>query len=300
MQAIPTPEVLAQSLKERVLAQDSAIDKVAKRVAYTIRLWDQRPERPNGVFLFVGPTGVGKTSLAVALAEELAPRGDNIIQLDMSEYSGEWSVSKLIGPPPGYSGSQVPDSWLTTRVKRSPRAVLLLDEIEKADHTVQQLFLQVFEEGRLTDSLGYTADFSNTVVVMTSNFGARSTQPIGFVHGEPNFSEVHGSLRAHFSPEFMGRIDDVITFDPLNGPALRAIARNMVDRMIAARKRDSYFLTVDDSALEAVIAFQAQPQDGARYLARNIDSLLGFPLLDCPPGRYSAVVELGSLTWSKN
>jgi ATP-dependent Clp protease ATP-binding subunit ClpC len=272
---------MTAALKETVIGQDEAVEVVAQTVlAGRVGLGD--PERPYGVFLFLGPTGVGKTKLAEEVAGFLFGSREELIRLDMSEYMERYTVSGLIGSPPGYVG------WgeggkLTNAVRTRPYAVVLLDEVEKAHPDVWNLFLQVFEDGRLTDAAGRLVDFRHTVIVMTSNVGARGLQagtPIGFGDGrgrgeltrEEIQREVDRELRRTFAPEFLNRIDELVVFNPLPKEALRRIIRALVREMIPMELRMS------DAALDFLVEQSYDPAMGARPARRAIQRLLRNPL----------------------
>ena len=188
---LDVPAMIA-ALQLRVIGQDSAVENVVRRLAVTRAGLDLRPERPDGVFLFVGPSGVGKTEFALALAQELFGSDDALIRLDMSEYSDSSAATRLVGPPPGYVGHDNPSAWLTTRMAKTSAKVLLLDEVEKADPSVWNVFLQVFDAGRLTDCKGVVASFSSTIVIMTSNIGAQAftKNAMGFAGHSSSSSDV--------------------------------------------------------------------------------------------------------------
>ncbi|GGS69449.1 ATP-dependent Clp protease ATP-binding subunit [Streptomyces griseoviridis] len=293
---------LEQHLHERVVGQDEAVRVVSDAVLRS-RAGLTGPGRPIGSFLFLGPTGVGKTELARALAEALFGSEDRMVRLDMSEYQERHTVSRLVGAPPGYVGHEEAGQ-LTEVVRRHPYSLLLLDEVEKAHPDVFNVLLQVLDDGRLTDSQGRTVDFSNTVVVMTSNLGSdvitRRGATLGFGAGgseadeEARREQVLRPLREHFRPEFLNRIDEIVVFRQLTGEQLRQITVLLLDqtrRMVSAQG-----ITVDftAAAVEWLAERGYQPEYGARPLRRTIqrevDNELSRLLLD---GR---VAEGGSVT----
>jgi ATP-dependent Clp protease ATP-binding subunit ClpC len=271
---------MAEELKRRVIGQDEAIDAVAQSIL-AARMEMKDPERPYGVFLFLGPTGVGKTKLAEELAAYLFGEEDEIVRLDMSEYGAPHTVSGLIGSPPGYAGWEE-GGQLTNRVRARPHSVVLLDEVEKAHPDVWNLFLQVFEDGRLTDKAGRLVDFRNTVIVMTSNVGAREIQashPIGFtaeteggLTHEDVRREVDAELDKVFPPELLNRIDEVLVFSPLSKDALRAILQLLIAKMIPVK------LKLSKPALDFLVEQSYEPSMGARPARRAIQRLLRNPL----------------------
>src|SRR5213075_1026612 len=203
-------------LRERVIGQDAALERVSNAIRRS-RAGLSDPRRPIGSFIFLGPTGVGKTELARALAEFLFDDEHNMVRIDMSEYMEKHAVSRLIGAPPGYIGYDE-GGQLTEAVRRRPYAVVLLDEIEKAHPDVFNVLLQILDDGRLTDGKGRTVDFKNTVIIMTSNLGSAYLQTIR-PESREDFAEagakVMEAMRAHFKPEFLNRVDDIIIFNPL-------------------------------------------------------------------------------------
>ena len=295
-------EGLKAELAMRVMGQDDAIERIAGRLALTRARLDLRPDRPDGVFLFVGPTGVGKTELARATAEVLFGDVDRMLRLDMSEYAGEWAISQLIGPPPGYVGSTDPEAWLTTKIRRQPDTVLLLDEIEKADPRVWNTFLQVFDAGRLTDSHGRVADFSRVIVIMTSNLGAESFSAprVGFGTGSANATEsdrVLEQVRKAMAPELINRLDQLVVFHPLSPTSIREIAAKEVHDIVAKMAERGYRLTFDDAVLDHLATTGYSSAYGARHLQRNIEQLLLQPLAARQDRDLHASVAGDGITW---
>ena len=288
----------AGRLKSAVLGQEHAIDAVLQRLRVTLAGLDERPERPNGVFLFAGPTGTGKTELATRLAAEAYGSADHLIRLDMSEYSDRWSTSKLIGPGPGFLGSQEPEGWLTTRVRRNPHAVLLLDEIEKADPVVWSTFLQVFDAGRLTDGAGRTADFRDIIVVMTSNIGAHhfaERNPTGFASEGTDVAaqveDVLGELKRTMPPELLNRIDEIVVFRPLSSAVVREIARAWLDRVVTRLATGGWAVTVGRGVVDVLAVRGYDPAYGARPLQRLIEREVVAPIAALPVGPVHLNVE---------
>jgi len=301
--AVLDADDLAARLGRHVLGQDQAIIPVARRLALTRAKLDLQPGRPDGVFLFVGPTGVGKTALALAITQEVLGDPEGLIRLDMSEYAQEWALARLIGPQPGYVGYTEPESWLTTRVHQKPDCVVLLDEIEKAHPTVWNAFLQVFDAGRLTDARGTVADFSGCVVIMTSNLGGRSFQrrSIGFgeeARGAPDH-EVVGAVRAAMPPELVNRLDETVVFYPLDRAAIRAIAEKEIAAVAAALERRGYRLEVSAEAVDLVADTGYDPAYGARHVQRSIERLLLQTLVTEEPGSLEARVTDGRIVWGR-
>jgi len=276
---------IEEELHKRVVGQDEAIAAIAHAVRRS-RAGIKDPKRPIGSFVFLGPTGVGKTLLARALAEFMFGDEDALLQLDMSEYMEKFNVSRLIGAPPGYVGYEE-GGQLTERVRRRPYAVILLDEIEKAHPDVFNLLLQVFEEGRLTDSFGRKVDFRNTVIIMTSNVGAdliRKTGSLGFKtqKEEVTYQEMKDKLleevKRTFKPEFLNRIDDIIVFRQLVKEDLSRIVDIEVGFVASRLKDHGISLEVAPEAKEFLIEKGFDPVFGARPLKRTIQRFLEDPL----------------------
>jgi ATP-dependent Clp protease ATP-binding subunit ClpB len=236
------------------------------------------PNRPNGSFLFLGPTGVGKTELCKALAAFLFDTEEAMVRIDMSEFMEKHSVSRLIGAPPGYVGFEE-GGYLTEAVRRKPYSVILLDEVEKAHPDVFNILLQVLDDGRLTDGHGRTVDFRNTVVVMTSNLGSHVIQEMA---GEEHYEEMKKAVMEivgqHFRPEFINRVDDVVVFHPLVKEQIRAIAKLQIaslQRRLAVRDME---LVVAENALDKLAEVGFDPVYGARPLKRAIQHQIENPL----------------------
>lgn len=269
------------SLKAEIIGQDNAIDKIVKAIQRN-RIGLKDPNKPIGTFLFLGPTGVGKTHLAKKLAEYLFDSADTLIRVDMSEYMEKFSVSRLVGAPPGYVGYEE-GGQLTEKVRRRPYSVVLLDEIEKAHPDVFNLLLQVMDEGRLTDSLGRRVDFKNTIIIMTSNIGSRQLKEfssgIGFNpagNSDKSYSQgvIQKALNKAFSPEFLNRIDDIIMFEQLSKDAIFKIIDIELDGFYKRIDSLGFKLTLSEAAKTFVAEKGYDSQYGARPLKRAIQKYL--------------------------
>jgi ATP-dependent Clp protease ATP-binding subunit ClpC len=274
-------------LGQRVIGQPEAIDRVCQVVTLS-RAGLRSLKRPAGVFLFLGPTGVGKTELAKALAEFLFGSDEQLIRLDMSEFMEKHQVARLIGAPPGYVGHDE-DGQLTGRLRRKPYSIVLLDEIEKAHREVYDLFLQLFDEGRLTDSGGRLVDAHNAIFIMTSNIAA---DPADLRHVGFRAPEGHSvipqaeqllliELRRNFRPEFLNRIDEVVIFSALSETSLAGIARNMLADLARRCQEQHVTLEFTDEAVSLVVRVGYDPANGARPLARAIERLVARPIGQC-------------------
>jgi ATP-dependent Clp protease ATP-binding subunit ClpB len=265
------------ALHRQVIGQDEAIQSVAHAIRRS-RAGLADPMRPNGSFLFMGPTGVGKTELTKALANFLFDTEDAIVRIDMSEFMEKHSVSRLIGAPPGYVGYEE-GGYLTENVRRKPYSVVLLDEVEKAHSEVFNVLLQVLDDGRLTDGQGRTVDFRNTVIIMTSNLGSQLIQTMA---GEENYHTMKAALMEivtqHFRPEFINRIDDVVVFHPLLPTQIHAITKIQLARLQQRLSQQHLNLDVSDAAIEHIANAGFDPVYGARPLKRAIQQMLENPL----------------------
>ncbi|WP_206830633.1 ATP-dependent Clp protease ATP-binding subunit [Alicyclobacillus fructus] len=279
---------LEKILHERVIGQDEAVEAVAKAIRRA-RAGLKDPKRPIGSFIFLGPTGVGKTELARALAEALFGDEDALIRIDMSEYMERHSTSRLVGSPPGYVGYEE-GGQLTEKVRRKPYSVVLLDEIEKAHPEVFNILLQVLDDGRLTDGKGRTVDFRNTVIIMTSNVGAeelRKGGALGFKREEDKYlgmkDKVMDELKRTFRPEFLNRIDEIIVFHPLDETHIERIVDKMVDNLKHRLKEQEIEFELTDEAKKFLAKVGFDPQYGARPLqraiVRNVEDLLSSALI---------------------
>ena len=275
-------------LRERIVGQDDAVEQVSRALVRN-RLGLSGGDRPIGTFLFVGPTGVGKTYLVKCLAEQLFGSKDALIRVDMSEYGEKFSVSRLVGAPPGYVGYEE-GGQLTDRVRRKPYSVVLLDEIEKAHPDVFNTLLQVMDEGRLTDGNGVTADFRNTLVVMTSNSGTRQLREVGAGMGfdrnrdeiapEKARSVIMNALKKQFAPEFLNRLDDIIVFNPLNKENASQITDLELKELLDRVKKMGYALKITDNAKQFILSKGFDAQYGARSLKRAVRQYVEDPLCD--------------------
>ncbi len=260
---------LADRLNAKVIGQEDAVNKVAKAIRRS-RAGLKRQNRPIGSFLFVGPTGVGKTELSRSLAEEMFGDREAMIRLDMSEYMEKHSVSKLIGSPPGYVGHEEAGQ-LTERVRRKPYSILLIDEVEKAHPDVQNMFLQILDDGRLTDSQGRTVSFKDTVIIMTSNAGTSERKiTVGFDSAE-SYSGVMESLGGYFRPEFLNRFDGIIPFKSLEQSSLVTIVDLMINELDQGLEEQEITFAISDAAKVKLAELGYNPQFGARPLRRVIE-----------------------------
>jgi ATP-dependent Clp protease ATP-binding subunit ClpC len=278
---------MEELLKAHIIGQDEAVSAVCRAIRRS-RADIKDPNRPIGAFLFLGPTGVGKTLLAKQLAVQMFGGEDALIQVDMSEYMEKFAISRMTGSPPGYVGHEE-GGQLTEQVRQRPYCVVLFDEIEKAHPDVMNLLLQILEEGRLTDSFGRKVDFRNTIVIMTSNLGAdlirRSTE-VGFgaVEGMLDFKtmqeKVTGLVNKEFKPEFRNRLDDIIIFKPLDQQSLLSVIELEVNKVMTRLERKQILILLDQKAKDFLVSKGFQPEMGARPLRRVIEKYLEDPLAE--------------------
>jgi ATP-dependent Clp protease ATP-binding subunit ClpC len=302
---------MEDDLHRRVVSQEKAISALARAIRRS-RAGLKNPQRPVGSFIFLGPTGVGKTELARALAGFLFGSDHSLIRFDMSEYMEKHSVSKLIGSPPGYIGHEE-GGQLTEKIKRNPYSVVLLDEIEKAHPDLFSILLQVFEDGHLTDGLGNRVNFKNTILIMTSNIGARFIQKkasLGFQ--SPDARDVQKSVtdmvlaevKRTFNPEFINRIDEIIVFEPLSDDDLRQIAGLLIDQLNAHLADRKLHLTVGVDVVDWIIEVTCLDRSyGARPLRRAIQRYIEDPLSEelirghLTSGAIEIYMEHGAIAW---
>ena len=296
---------MEEALSKRVVGQDEAVKAVSDAIRRS-RAGLSDPNRPNGSFLFLGPTGVGKTELTKALAEFLFDTEDAMVRIDMSEFMEKHSVARLIGAPPGYVGYEE-GGYLTEAVRRRPYSVILLDEVEKAHPDVFNVLLQVLDDGRLTDGQGRTVDFRNTVIIMTSNLGSQLIQELA---GEANYAKMKAAVMEivgqHFRPEFINRVDDVVVFHPLARTHIRAIVDIQLGYLRKRLAEREIELELDDAARDLLGEAGFDPVYGARPLKRAIQQQLENPLAqailrgDIGPGDHVVVtVRDGVLAFDK-
>ncbi|HYQ71825.1 MAG TPA: AAA family ATPase, partial [Gammaproteobacteria bacterium] len=268
---------MEDALSERVVGQSEAVRVVSDAIRRS-RAGLSDPNRPNGSFLFLGPTGVGKTELTKSLANFLFDTEEAMVRIDMSEFMEKHSVARLIGAPPGYVGYEE-GGYLTEAVRRKPYSVILLDEVEKAHPDVFNVLLQVLDDGRLTDGQGRTVDFRNCVIVMTSNLGSQMIQEMA---GEEQYDRMKSAVMevvgSHFRPEFINRIDDVVVFHPLGREQIRAIAGLQVGILQQRLQERDITLQLTDAALDRLGESGFDPVYGARPLKRAIQTQLENPL----------------------
>lgn len=277
---------MAPKLKTDIIGQDKAIEKIVKAIQRN-RVGLKDPNKPIGTFMFLGPTGVGKTHLAKKLAEYMFDSADTLIRVDMSEYMEKFTVSRLVGAPPGYVGYEE-GGQLTEKVRRRPYSVVLLDEIEKAHPDVFNLLLQVLDEGRLTDSLGRRIDFKNTLIIMTSNIGTRQLKDFGSGVGfatrtdDRDYSQsvIQKALNKAFAPEFLNRIDDIIMFDSLDRDAIFKIIDIELRGFLGRMEKLGYTFEISSEAKDYIASKGLDPQYGARPLKRALQKYLEDPLAE--------------------
>jgi len=280
---------MVEQLQGKVIGQDEALKKVVKAIQRN-RAGLKDPNKPIGSFIFLGPTGVGKTQLAKILAKHLFDNDEALIRIDMSEYMEKFAVTRLIGAPPGYVGYEE-GGKLTEKVRRRPYSVVLLDEIEKAHPDVFNMLLQVLDDGQLTDSLGRKIDFKNTIIIMTSNIGARQLkdfgQGVGFgtqarqeSEAESNKGVVENALKKAFAPEFLNRIDDVVMFNSLSKEDIHKIIDIELNGLFGRVNTLGYTIKITDAAKDFIVEKGYDSQYGARPLKRAIQKYLEDPMAE--------------------
>ena len=280
---------MAKEMKGRVIGQDEAVDKVVKAIQRN-RAGLKDPDKPIGSFFFLGPTGVGKTQLAKVLAQYLFDSQDSLIRIDMSEYMEKFSISRLVGAPPGYVGYEE-GGQLTEKIRRKPYSIVLLDEIEKAHPDVFNLLLQALDDGHMTDGLGRKIDFKNTIIIMTSNIGARQLADFGTGVGfgtksqtdnklENSKAVVQAALRKAFSPEFLNRVDDMIMFNSLTRENIHLIIDLELEKLYGRINELGYGIEMTEAAKDYIVEKGYDEKFGARPLKRAIQKLIEDPLAE--------------------
>ena len=268
---------MEDALHKRVIGQGEAVEAIANAIRRS-RAGLSDPNRPIGSFMFLGPTGVGKTELCKALAEFLFDTEKAMVRIDMSEFMEKHTVSRLVGAPPGYVGYEQ-GGYLTEAVRRRPYSVILLDEIEKAHPDVFNILLQVLDDGRLTDGQGRTVDFKNTVIIMTSNLGSSMIQEES---EKSDYDTIKKKLLAileqHFKPEFLNRVDETVVFHPLTRENIKSIAKIQLETLSKRLKNEGYDLTLGESIYDRVATVGFDPVFGARPLRRAIQNEIADPL----------------------
>ena len=278
---------MEELLKDKIIGQNDALTTVCRAIRRS-KADIKDPNRPIGAFLFLGPTGVGKTLMAKQLATQMFGGEDALIQVDMSEYMEKFAVSRMTGSPPGYVGHEE-GGQLTEQVRQRPYCVVLFDEIEKAHPDILNLLLQVLEEGRLTDSFGRKVDFRNTIIIMTSNLGAdliRKSSEVGFsaVEGIPDYKtiqdKIDAAVKKAFKPEFLNRLDGVIVFKPLDKTHLLEVINLEISKVQKRLSRKNMHIELDQKAKDFLVDKGFQPEMGARPLRRIIEQYLEDPLAE--------------------
>jgi ATP-dependent Clp protease ATP-binding subunit ClpC len=280
---------MAESIRGKVIGQDEAVDKVVKAIQRN-RAGLKDPNKPIGSFFFLGPTGVGKTQLAKVLAKNLFDSEDSLIRIDMSEFMEKFSISRLVGAPPGYVGYEE-GGQLTEKVRRKPYSIVLLDEIEKAHPDVFNLLLQVLDDGHMTDGLGRKIDFKNTILIMTSNIGARQLADFGTGVGFGTKSQedaktensklvIQNALRKAFSPEFLNRVDDMIMFKSLGKPEILKIIDIELEKLYQRINGLGYQVELSEKAKDFIVERGYDEKFGARPLKRAIQKYIEDPLAE--------------------
>jgi ATP-dependent Clp protease ATP-binding subunit ClpB len=296
---------MEETVAKRVVGQEEAVKAVSDAIRRS-RAGLSDPNRPNGSFLFLGPTGVGKTELSKALAEFLFDTDEAMVRIDMSEFMEKHSVARMIGAPPGYVGYEE-GGYLTEAVRRRPYSVILLDEVEKAHPDVFNVLLQVLDDGRLTDGHGRTVDFRNTVIIMTSNLGSQLIQELA---GEANYARMKSAVMEvvgqHFRPEFINRVDEVVVFHPLGREHIRSIVEIQVGFLRKRLAERDIELELDDAARDLLGEAGFDPVYGARPLKRAIQHQLENPLAQAilrgdfgPGARVLVTARDGRLTFAQ-